>query len=118
MIDKQNKAEKLHEEMIKVVKSEEAKKAIERSLIILDRNAFSSEGIIQSYEVDYTSISKNPMGGIMLTIHINGKEELDYHPILMKYDKRDVKVDSSSYSPILDRLLQEGEEKGEKNVHR
>ena len=71
MIDKQNKAEKLQEEMVKIVKSEEAKQVVEEGLKNLDPKALTPEGVIQSYEIDYDSIEHNPMGGIDGTIVVN-----------------------------------------------
>ena len=71
VIDKQNKAEKLQEEMVKIVKSEEAKQVVEEGLKNLDPKALTPEGVIQSYEIDYDSIEHNPMGGIDGTIVVN-----------------------------------------------
>lgn len=52
------------EEMVIDVKSEEAKNVFENGLRNLDQKALTPEGVIQSYEIDYDSIEKNPMGGI------------------------------------------------------
>jgi hypothetical protein len=64
VMDKKNEAEKLQEDMIEIVKSEEAKNVFEEGLKNLDPNALTSKGVIQSYEIDYDSIEHNPMGGI------------------------------------------------------
>ena len=77
VIDKQNKAEKLQEEMVKIVKSEEAKQVVEEGLKNLDPKALTPEGVIQSYEIDYDSIEHNPMGGINVTLFINKKNSQD-----------------------------------------
>ena len=50
------------EMIIKVVKSEEAKKAIEETLKKLDKDALTEKGVIKNYEVDYDSVKHNPMG--------------------------------------------------------
>ena len=64
------------EEMIKVVKSKEAKKAIEDGLKSLDKDALTEKGVIRNYEVDYNSVKHNPMGGIMFDIYANNDREL------------------------------------------
>ncbi|MCO5434721.1 DUF1310 family protein [Enterococcus faecium] len=77
VIDKQKKTEKLQEEMVKIVKSEEAKQVFEEGLKNLDPKALTPEGVIQSYEIDYDSIEHNPMGGINVTLFINKKNSQD-----------------------------------------
>ncbi|MBC1737827.1 DUF1310 family protein [Listeria seeligeri] len=67
---------KLDEEMIKVVYSDEAKEVFEERLANLDPKAFTKEGVIQSYKIDKESIERNPMGGINVTLIINGNSEL------------------------------------------
>ncbi|EAG7318169.1 DUF1310 family protein, partial [Listeria monocytogenes] len=51
--------EKLNEEMMNVVYSDEAKQVFEKRLTNLDAKAFTKEGIIQSYEIDEGSIESN-----------------------------------------------------------
>lgn len=77
MIEKNNeKQKKEHEYMVKVVKSDEAKKIIEKGLKRLDPNALSEDGVIQSYTIGYNSIKHNPMGGINFTIFVNNDTDL------------------------------------------
>ncbi|ECC1690848.1 DUF1310 family protein, partial [Listeria monocytogenes] len=52
--------EKLNEEMMNVVYSDEAKEVFEKRLTNLDAKAFTKEGIIQSYEINKESIERNP----------------------------------------------------------
>ncbi|HHT5933829.1 TPA: DUF1310 domain-containing protein [Listeria monocytogenes] len=68
--------EKLNEEMMNVVYSDEAKQVFEKRLTNLDAKAFTKEGIIQSYEIDEGSIESNPMGGIEFRLIINNNSEL------------------------------------------
>ncbi|EGP5050266.1 TPA: DUF1310 family protein [Enterococcus faecium] len=77
VIDKQKETEKLQEEMVKIVKSEEAKQVFEEGLKNLDPKALTPEGVIQCYEIDYDSIEHNPMGGINVTLFINKKNSQD-----------------------------------------
>ena len=85
------------EEMIKVVKSEEAKKAIEDGLKSLDKDALTERGIIKSYEIDYDSVKHNPMGGIMFDVVINNDRELIVSSILSK----DTQLKIGSWSPSI-----------------
>ena len=94
------------EEMIKVVKSEEAKKAIEDGLKSLDKDALTERGIIKSYEVDYDSVKHNPMGGIMFDIYINNDKELYIRKTLVKGIDRNLTSGGGGYSSKLDRLLE------------
>ena len=94
------------EEMIKVVKSEEAKKAIEDGLKSLDKDALTERGIIKSYEVDYNSVKHNPMGGIMFDIYINNDKELYIRKTLVKGIDGNLTSGGGGYSSKLDRLLE------------
>ena len=94
------------EEMIKVVKSEEAKKAIEDGLKSLDKDALTERGIIKSYEVDYDSVKHNPMGGIMFDIYINNDKELYIRKTLVKGIDGNLTSGGGGYSSKLDRLLE------------
>ncbi|EAG0858307.1 DUF1310 domain-containing protein [Listeria monocytogenes serotype 1/2a] len=69
--------EKLNEEMMNVVYSDEAKQVFEKRLTNLDAKAFTKEGIIQSYEIDEGSIESNPMGGIEVALIINNNTEMN-----------------------------------------
>ena len=94
------------EEMIKVVKSEEAKKAIEDGLKSLDKDALTERGIIKSYEVDYDSVKHNPMGGIMFDIYINNDKELYIRKTLVRGIDGNLTSGGGGYSSKLDRLLE------------
>ena len=94
------------EEMIKVVKSEEAKKAIEETLKRLDKDALTEKGVIRNYEVDYDSVKHNPMGGIMFDIYINNDKELYIRKTLVKGIDGNLTSGGGGYSSKLDRLLE------------
>ncbi len=83
---------KLNEEMVKVVKSEEAKKVFEEGLKNIDPKALTKEGVIKSYEINYDSIKHNPMGGIMVDLYINDDKEL-YVNVTMEKDNVTGKLD-------------------------
>ena len=94
------------EEMIKVVKSEEAKKAIEETLKKLDKDALTEKGVIKNYEVDYDSVKHNPMGGIMFDIYINNDKELYIRKTLVRGIDGKLTSGGGGYSSKLDRLLE------------
>ncbi|MDK8091799.1 DUF1310 family protein [Streptococcus intermedius] len=102
----QRKSQK--EQMLEIVKSDEAKKAIEECLKDYEPKAFMPDGVIQSYKIDYDSVKRNPMGGIMFVMYINNNQKYDINAIL---DKKNEKLEISSYgvSMELDTLV-----KGEK----
>ncbi|MHC5293816.1 DUF1310 family protein [Listeria welshimeri] len=83
-MDKQQEAKVRQEEMIEVVKSEEAKKVFEEGLKNLDSKALTSEGVIQNYKIDYESIEQNQMGGIMVDLIINHDSKLKVYNSLNK----------------------------------
>ena len=73
-----DKKAQLQEELIKIAKSDEAIAIYEKDMKWLDPKAFTEEGIIQSYEVDYDSIELNPMGGFSIHLYINGDSKYRY----------------------------------------
>lgn len=100
---------KLQDDMVKVVKSEEAKKVYDEWAMNIDPKAFTKEGIIHSYKVDYDDIRHNPMGGIMVKLYVNKNPEL-YINITLDKDNSTGHLDSSGggYSAQLDDLLSGG----------
>ncbi|RSI36718.1 DUF1310 family protein [Streptococcus sanguinis] len=66
-----HKNQEFHNEMTRIVHSEEVKNLIEKKLKKLDPHALTDKGKIRSYKIDDSSIKHNPMGGIMFNIIIN-----------------------------------------------
>ncbi|EAG9426984.1 DUF1310 family protein [Listeria monocytogenes] len=96
--------EKLNKEMINVVYSDGAKKVFEVRLKAADADAFTEKGVIQSYEIDQKSIKENPMGGINVTLIINGNSEL-YIKYTMTNFNGELSGGASVTSGNLDKLL-------------
>ena len=65
-----------HDEMVRIVESEEVKKIIEDNLKRRHKGALEEGNIIQNYDIDINSIFHSPMGGIKFKIYINNDEEL------------------------------------------
>ncbi|HEM6205413.1 TPA: DUF1310 family protein [Streptococcus suis] len=65
-----------HDQMVEIVKSEEVRKIIERTLVNEHPQALTQNGLIKSYKIDYSTIRKNPMGGIMFNVIINDDAKL------------------------------------------
>ena len=99
-----------HNEMMKIVKSDEVQMVIEKRLRTIDSKAFTLEGVIQSYEVDYNSVKHNPMGGIMVKIYVNHKKENLVTLTLVKetIDNR-IHMGSSSVSKELRETIENNE---------
>ncbi|EGP4958225.1 DUF1310 family protein [Enterococcus faecium] len=106
VIDKQKETEKLQEEMVKIVKSEEAKQEFQEVCKNLDSRAFTSGGLIQTYKIDYTTMRHNPMGGINVVLIINNDEELTIEYTLNKSNGK-LEAGGINYSGKLAELLEE-----------
>ena len=65
-----------HDEMVRIVKSDEVKKIIENKLKYLDSEVLTKEGTIKSYEIDIDSIKHNPMDGIDFKVYVNSDKKL------------------------------------------
>ena len=68
---------------------------IEGFLLKEDKQALTSMGKIQSYEIDYSSAQPNPMGGIMFTVYVNGDRDIYLKFALSKYTNREGSSQSS-----------------------
>ncbi|AXQ78239.1 DUF1310 family protein [Streptococcus chenjunshii] len=101
---------KEREVMLEIVKSEEVKSLCEEAIKNIDENAFTTEGLIQSYHIDYDSISHNPMGGINFNLIINDNPKLKVFGGVDKVNEDTLESHFGGYSAELDELL-----KGEQN---
>ena len=68
---------------------------IEGFLLKEDKQALTSKGKIQSYEIDYSSARPNPMGGIIFNVYINGDREIYLKFALSKHTNREDSSQSS-----------------------
>ena len=93
------------EEMIKVVKSEEAKRVIEKNLKNLDENALTDKGLIKSYGIDYDSVRYNPMGGVMFNVYVNNNKDMMVYFTLTKDYKNDLTNAGGGITKELSMLL-------------
>jgi hypothetical protein len=100
--------EKNYLEMKQIVHSAEADKAFRDSLKGYDPRAFTKLGVIHSYVIDDKSISHNPMGGIDVTIYVNGDHKLDVFCNLDRTNGEGPLEDGGGgHSSELDQLLTE-----------
>lgn len=92
--------------MNSIVNSEEAKEVYEKDLKYIDKDAFTQQGVIQSYEI--SSFEKNPMGGIIVYLYVNDHKEYTVSVFLHKNDS-DGKLISGGggWSPQLEQLIKE-----------
>jgi hypothetical protein len=99
-------SKKLNEEMTSVVYSDEAKKIFEDGLKNLDSKALTNDGIIKTYEIDKESVKHNPMGGINVTLFINGNSKLYVFFVLNSTDDNKLIDDGGGNSSELEKLLE------------
>ena len=71
--------QEINQEMQRVARSGSAKKLIEEIIKRQDPKAFTDEGIIKSYEIDYDSVEHNPMGGFSMFAYVNGDKDLYFN---------------------------------------
>ena len=71
-----HKNQEFHNEMTRIVHSEEVKNLIEKKLKKLDPHALTDKGKIRSYKIDDKTIRHNPMSGIMFHIVINKNRDI------------------------------------------
>ncbi len=93
------------QKMIRIATSKEAKKVYEDFMKDKDPKALTSEGVIKSYEIDTATLSYNPMGGLMVTVIINNKAELDIGYNLIENDDGTYISAYYTTSPELSKLL-------------
>ena len=91
--------------MSKVMKSEEAKRVIEKNLKNLDENALTDKGLIKSYGIDYDSVRHNPMGGVMFNVYVNNNKDMMVYFTLTKDYKNDLTNAGGGITKELSMLL-------------
>ena len=97
--------QEINQEMQRVAKSERAKELIEEEIRREDPKAFTDEGIIKSYEIDYNSVEHNPMGGFTVTTYMNNDKEL-YMRFLFDKDRGYLDIGGITFSGKLDDMLE------------
>ena len=63
------KKQEINQEIQYILRSEEGRELMEEKIRREDPKAFTEEGIIKSYEIDYNSVKHNPMGGFRVTTY-------------------------------------------------
>ena len=96
----------VNQEIQSVAKNERAKELMEETIRDEDPKAFTDEGIIKSYEIDYNTVKHNPMGGFSVLVYINGNKDLYINFSFVKYTAFD--IGSYSVSSELDDMLRGG----------
>ena len=92
--------------MSSIVNSEEAKEVYEKDLKYIDKDAFTPNGVIQSYQI--SSFEKNPMGGIIAYLVVNNHKEYTVSVFLEKQNSNGKLFSGGgSWPPQLERLIKE-----------
>lgn len=93
-------------ELVELVKSKAAEQVFERTLKDLDPNAFTPQGIIKSYQIDFDSIEHCLNGGVMVDLIINKDKKLKVYDTLTENDTTgNLEAGSGGYSSKLAELL-------------
>ena len=87
-----------HDEMVRIVESEEAKEIFKVRLKQIDPNALTEKGIIKSYKVD--SFEHNPMGGIIVYLYINDSSSYKVSVFLHKDSDGKLRNGGGSNPPL------------------
>ena len=104
---------KEHEKMVAIATSEEAKKVYEDMLRKKVPNAFSEDSVITSYQIDTETLYYNPMGGMEVTLYINGDKELEYQCGIIENTSGKLESSGAVYSAKLGELFEEAKSKDE-----
>ena len=99
-------------EMIQIAESTKMERAIKHLLISIDPKAFTSEGVIHSYTLIKGELEYNPMGGMNITLVINGDKKLTIDTTVQMEDSGQFEVACYGISARLDDLLSEAEDAG------
>ena len=103
-----HKNQEFHNEMTRIVHSEEVKKLIVEELKAIDPNALTEKGKIRSYKIDDSTFRHNPMGGIMFDIIINDDPDIVGSTGLRKYgENEEIRTVGMDRSKGLQKLLEE-----------
>ena len=97
--------QRINQEMQRVARSGSAKKLIEEIIKRQDPKAFTDEGIIKSYEIDYDSVEHNPMGGFSMFAYVNGDKDLYFNFSFDNYSG--LKIGIYSMSRKLNHMLRD-----------
>ena len=98
--------------MIQIAESTKMERAIKHLLISIDPKAFTSEGVIHSYALIKGELEYNPMGGMNITLVINGDKKLTIDTTVQMEDSGQFEVGCYGISAKLDDLLSKAEEAG------
>ena len=100
------KKQETNQEIQYILRSEEGRELMEEKKIRReDPKAFTEEGIIKSYEIDYNSVEHNPMGGFTVTTYMNNDKEL-YMRFLFDKDRGYLDRGGITFSGKLDDMLE------------
>ena len=93
-------------EMRMVVRSREVRELIEEYIKREDPKAFTEEGVIKSYKIDYGSVYHNSMGGVEVEVYMNKDKEQYIYFLIDKYNGR-LEVQGTTVSKKIYEQLEE-----------
>ena len=100
------------QEMIQIAESKKMKVAIENMLKDIDPEALTPQGKIHSYKILENQLEYNPMGGMNVSLVINGDKKLTIDTTVQMEDSGQFEAGSYGISAKLSDLLSKAEETG------
>ena len=97
--------QEINQEMQYTARSVRAKELMEEVIKEQDPKAFTDEGIIKSYEIDYDTVKHNSIGGFSILTYVNNDKELYFRFLFDKH--HGLGIGTYSMSSKLDDILRE-----------
>ena len=72
-------------EIHNLVYGQELKDKLDTYFTKRDEHAFTSEGIIQSYAINPKTVERTPMGGVRISVSVNGDESVQVRFIVTRF---------------------------------
>ena len=72
-------------EIHNLVYSQELKDQLDSYFIQKDEHAFTPEGTIQSYAINKKTVERTPMGGVRISVSVNGDESVQVRFIVTRF---------------------------------
>ena len=94
-------------EIHNLVYSQELKDQLDSYFTQKDQRAFTSEGTIQSYAINPKTVERTPMGGVRMSVSVNGDESVQVRFIVTRFmPSREISLGAIVESQEFKKLLE------------
>ena len=94
-------------EIHNLVYGQELKDKLDSYFTKRDEHAFTSEGIIQSYAINPKTVERTPMGGVRISVSVNGDESVQVRFIVTRFmPSREISLGAIVESQEFKKLLE------------